>query len=112
MMGRQQKMVERHYRPEQKVSSNIRNISYESSYIIIKYAAGNVRRIPIASVLTESDIPDLTENKVEGLTILARLLMALLRTLLDIGVLEDGIVDDNYDLDTFVEELEGLGAEL
>jgi hypothetical protein len=105
-------MLGRLYRPEQKVSGNIRNISYESSYITVKYAAGNVLRIPIASVLTESDIPDLTENKVEGLTVLARLLMALLRTLLLLGVLDEGIADDNYDLDTFIEELEGLGAEL
>ena len=87
--------------------SGITGVSYEGGYVTFKFATGNTRRVPIAEVIREDDIPELS-----SVTVLAKLIMALFRTMMSTGLLDDGILDDEYgDPEEFIGELSNLGAE-
>ncbi len=104
-------MKERTARPQPPVS-NIAAISHAAGRITTKFGTGNFKNLLLADVLRESDIPQLTADTVPDLTVLAKLIMALLRTLVEHGLLDDGVLSEDYgDVADLEDELVALGTD-
>ena len=104
-------VVERTDLPKRGMYQSLRSVSYEGGFITFRSSDGNSQLVPIASVIREVDVPELSPDTVPDLTTLAKLIRAILLTHLDIGLLDEGIVDEEYgDLDDFEGALASLGA--
>ena len=83
----------------------IQNISFESGSIVVTDDGGRSVRHDIANVLRAADIPVLTIDKLTVLTTLAQLVVVLVKTLIERGVLDESF-EDGYDLQYIVDTLE------
>ena len=94
----------------------IRNISFESGYIVIDHGSGPPSKHAIADVLRAADIPALTYSQIASIKALANLLVILLRTLISRGILNENFIEnpetgeDEMDLDTLIEAIENMGG--
>ena len=91
----------------------VTNIEFEAGAIILHRDAGPPTRYPIADVLRVLDIPTgLTYTQVSAVTALANLLVILIRTLIDKGVLNDVFLEEgDIDLETIVYAIEQMGGD-
>lgn len=91
----------------------IQSIGVESGFIIIDGPSGPPIRYPISEVLRAIDIPTgLTHNQVKGITLLANLVVVLIRTLIDRDILNDSFLEDGgFDLDGLTYVIEQLGGD-
>lgn len=90
----------------------IRNISFESGFIIIDHGSGPPTRHAISAVLRAADIPLITHSQVTSIVALANLFSILIRTLIDQGTLGESFLEEgDMDLDTIVEAIENMGGD-
>ena len=91
---------------------DVAKVEFESGYIILTDGNGHRTRYPIADVLRAADIPSLTYSQVAQITTLANMVVVLVRTLIDRGVLDESFLEDGgYNLDDIVETIEGMGGD-
>lgn len=86
----------------------------EAGFITVSRAAGPPVKYPLADILRAADIPTgLTYEQVIGITTLANLVVVLIRTLVNRGLLDESFMDDagmEYDLDGLIESIEAMGG--
>lgn len=85
----------------------------EAGYITIDRDSGPPVRIPLRDLLRNVDIPTgLTHAQVDGLRLLSNMVVILIRTLIDRGIIDEnmGDNDSNWDLDTLIHSIESLGG--
>ena len=88
------------------------NVEFESGYIVLTDVNGHKTRYPIADVLRAADIPAITYSQVAQITTLANLVVVLVRTLIDKGVLDESFLEDGgYNLDDLIETIKGMGGD-
>jgi len=95
---------------------NIAEIDVKSKpgFIIITRASGPPVEYPWKDVLRAADIPTgLTFVQIAAITTLANLMVVLIRTLQNRGVLDETFMDDagmDYSLDALIEVVEKMGG--
>ena len=94
---------------------NTRGITVEPGFIVIDHGSGPPVAHPISEILRQLDIPvGLTHDQVAGVSLLANLMVIVIRTLIDKGILDetfaDGEDDMNWDLDHLSYAIEQLGG--
>ena len=81
----------------------------EPGFITIATSSGPPTRYPVSDLLRAADIPvGLTHTQVAGITYLANLVVILIRTLIERGVLDETFADgtgEDYDLDWDLDHL-------
>ncbi len=94
--------------------SKVRVICTEPGFITIDTGSGPPRRISMATLLTQPDIPTgLTHTQVDGVRLLANLMAILLRTLMGKDILDESFADEfgmDWDLNTIIYAIEQLGG--
>lgn len=93
---------------------DVRVITTEPGFITIDTGSGPPRRIAIAGLLRQPDIPvGLTHEQVAGVSLLANLVVVLIRTLINKEVLDETFTDElgmDWDLDHLIYAIEQLGG--
>ena len=94
--------------------SKVRVVSTEPGFITIDTGSGPPRRISVATLLTQPDIPvGLTHSQVAGVSLLANLVVIIIRTLVDKEILDETFADSlgmDWNLDTLIYAIEQLGG--
>lgn len=94
--------------------ANVKNIAFESGYIIVTMDSGAPTRYNIADMLRVVDVPvGLTYTQVTAITALASLIVVLIRTLIDRQVLDESFADSlgmDLDLDHIIYAIEQMGS--
>ena len=89
-------------------------ISTEPGFITIETGSGPPRRISMATLLTQPDIPvGLTHTQVDGIRLLANMVVILIRVLQRAKILNEDFSDDagmEWDLDHMIYAVEQLGG--
>ncbi len=85
---------------------------FEPGYIITTDDGGRRVRHAIAPVLRAADIPTgLTYSQVASISALANLVVILIRTLIDRGILNESFLEnDDMDLDHIIAAIEAMGG--
>ena len=90
------------------------DVKSEPGFIIVSRASGPPVKYPLADLLRAADIPiGLTYTQVQDLSVLANLLVVLIRTLIARDVIDEAFVDDagmSLNLDALIESIEGQGG--
>ncbi len=93
---------------------NTRSITVEPGFIVIDSGSGPPTRYPIADVIRQPDIPTgLTHTQVDGVSLLANLVVVLIRTLINKEILDDTFADElgmDWDLNHLIYIIEQLGG--
>jgi len=94
---------------------DVKVITTEPGFLIIDTGSGPPRRMAIKNLLRADDIPvGLTHAQVAGVSLLANLVVVLIRTLISRGILDetfaDGIGDMDWDLNHIIYAIEQLGG--
>ena len=96
------------------MSGDVKVISTEPGFITIDEGSGPPRRISMATLLTQPDIPvGLTHTQVAGVSLLANLVAILIRALIDKGILDETFADElgmDWDLNHIIYAIEQLGG--
>ncbi len=93
-----------------------RSVKVEPGFIVIDSGSGPPTRYPIADVIRQPDVPTgLTHEQVAGVSLIANLVVILIRTLIDKGILDETFADGgddgmNWDLDHLIYAIEQLGG--
>lgn len=93
--------------------ANVRSITFEAGYIVVQTDSGAPRKHSIADVLRAADIPSLTYTQVAAITALANLVVILIRTLIERGVLDESFADSlgmDWDLEHIIHAIEQMGG--
>lgn len=92
--------------------TGIRTITFEPGYMVLTDEEGDRVRQPIADILRALDIPvGLTHTQVASISALANLVVILIRTLIERGVLgESFLEDDDMDLEHIIAAIEAMGG--
>ena len=90
------------------------DVKSKPGFIIVSRASGPPAEYPLADILRAADIPTgLTYTQVQGLSVLANLVVILVRTLINRDVLDESFADDaglSLSLDGLIEAIEGQGG--
>jgi len=90
------------------------DVHSEPGYIIIRRASGPPVRYPLAGLIRAADVPTgLTHEQVAGVSLLANLVVILVRTLIDKGILDETFADSlgmDWDLDHIIYAIEQMGG--
>lgn len=81
------------------------SVDLEAGYITIDKGSGPPTRYPIANVMRSADVPDVPIASLTLLTKLAEVLVVIVKTLEERGILDEDFKDD-YDLQYIVDTLE------
>ena len=94
--------------------SDVKVITTEPGFITIDTGSGPPRRIAIANLLRQPDIPTgLTHTQVDGIRLLANMVTILIRVLQRAKILNEDFSDDagmEWDLDHIIYAIEQLGG--
>ena len=89
-------------------------ITTEPGFITLDTGSGPPRRIAIANLLRQPDIPEgLTHTQVAGIGLLTNLVVILIRTLIDKEILDETFADSlgmNWSLNDIIYAIEQLGG--
>ena len=96
------------------MAGDVRVISTEPGFITIDTGSGPPRRIAVANLLRAGDIPvGLTHTQVDGIRLLANMVVILIRVLQRAKILNEDFSDDagmTWDLDHIIYALGELGG--
>ena len=91
-----------------------RSVTVEPGFIVIDSGSGPPIKYPVKDILRQPDIPvGLTHDQVAGVSLLANLVVILIRTLIDKGILGQTFTDGNdmdWDLNHLIYAIEQLGG--
>lgn len=88
--------MERTDLPKRGMYQPIRSISSADGSITLRSNPHMSQRVVLADILREVDIPELSMDTVPDLTTLAQIFMAFLRTLIAMGIIDEGLIDEDY----------------
>jgi len=92
-----------------------RNVTVEPGFIVIDSGSGPPTRYPIADVVRQPDVPvGLTHIQVAGVSLLANLVVILIRVLIEKEILDETFADEfglNWDLNHLIYAIEQLGGD-
>ena len=84
----------------------VKDIQFETGNLIVSMDSGAPKRVPVTSFL-----PALTYSEVAAIKTLANLVVVLVRTLIDKGILNESFMeDDDFDLDALIYSIERIGG--
>lgn len=91
----------------------VENIAFSSGYITVTRSSGPPTKYGIADVLRALDIPTgLTYFQVQAVTVLANMIVVLIRTLIDRDILDESFLEKGgYDLNDLVVSIEEMGGD-
>ena len=97
------------------MAGDVRVITTEPGFITIDTGSGPPRRISMGTLLTQPDIPvGLTHAQVAGVSLLANLVVILIRVLIEKEILDETFADElglNWDLNHLIYAIEQLGGD-
>jgi hypothetical protein len=91
----------------------IKDITFEAGSFVVTPESGGPKRIPIKDMLRSADIPTgLTYEQVGAITTLPNLVVVLIRTLINSGVIDESFMEKGeYNLKDLIETIEGMGGD-
>lgn len=86
----------------------VKDIQFEAGNLIVQYDSGPPRRYPVGSFVNAASVPDLNISSLTLLTKLAQVMIVLVRTLQEAGILDEEFIegfDYQYVRETLVNDL-------
>ena len=93
--------------------ATVKNIQFNAGNFVVTTDEGPPARYAIADMLRAADIPSLTYTQVAAVTALANLVVILVRTLIERGILDESFGDSggmDWDLDHIIYAVEQMGG--